>query len=603
LGSAISGKRYKPKNDVHISRHDCQMTLKHTKAQLIQLVAQPALRVIALSGAWGTGKTHLWDEIRRESADTTIRASRYVSLFGVRDISQLKLRIVQSMLPDVVHGNLVTESINKLFSVGKEALKKVHPAFTAVDELALVAVPAALKNQFVVIDDLERKHSALTVDEVLGFVDEYVNRFGTRFLLILNSEKLSEDQDNVLWASFREKVVDEELRLSPTAIEAFDIAIPDPSVPYRAAVQNAVEACNLTNIRVIRLAYRLVLRLLGTTPELALPIQARTVPSMVLIAAAYNKAIKDGPDLDFIASFNRGESAWLDRYLSGSNSQPDEASEQATPTGWKLLMSSLHINSADEFEELVVAYVREGHHDVEAIKRVIEGYCANQARLEAQNAASVLIEKIRWDMNATEAELLSEAERSVSQVRKLDANTVTVLHDLVSTLHHGQPVAERMLDAWIEHFEEIKETTEFADSPLSSFFQPLHPRLKTTLDAARNERIESGTLVEVMLSLVGRDSWGHRDEATLKAATVEDFLAAMRTLKGHNFKIFILKSLDILEQQQMYEKHFGNAGKNFLEASRLIVSAGVSSRFGRLLLALFAESKVPTLLKPNTTLS
>lgn len=575
------------------------MTLKHTKAQLIQLVCSPELKVIALSGAWGTGKTHLWEEIRSESTDPVIQASRYVSLFGLRDINQLKLKVVQSMLPNVARGNLVTKAIRKIWTTGKEELKKLHPAFTAVDVLALVAVPAALRNQFVVIDDLERKHSALSVDEVLGFVDEYVERFGTRFLLILNSEKLSEDQDDALWASFREKVVDDELRLSPTAIEAFDIAIPNPSAPYRASVKNAIEACGLTNIRVIRLAYRLVIRLLGTSPELPPPIQARTVPSIVLIAAAYNKAIKDGPDLDFIANFNRGESAWLARYLSDGNSQQEELSEQATPAGWKLLMSSLHIDSADEFEELVVAYVREGRHDAEAIKRVIEGYCANQTRFEAQNAASAIIERIRWDMNATEAELLSEAERCISQVRELDARTVTDLHDMVSTLHDGQPVAERMLDAWIEHFEEIKGSTEFAEPALSLFFQRLNPRLQEALDLAKNERIQGGTLVEVMLSLIGRDGWGRRHEAVLKAATVEDFIAAIRTLKGHEFKMFILKSLDILEQNQMYEKNFGNAGNNFLEASRRIVSTEASSRLARLLLALFAESKVPTLLAPD----
>lgn len=576
------------------------MTLEHTKAQLTKLISQPDLKVIALSGAWGTGKTHLWNEIRRESANTTISASRYVSLFGVRDIGQLKLKIVQSMLPNIAHGNFVTESIGKLWSAGKEALKKVHPAFTAVDELALVAVPAALRNQFVVIDDLERKHSALTVDEVLGFVDEYVERFGTRFLLILNSEKLSEVQDNALWASFREKVVDEELRLSPTAIEAFDIAIPDPNVPYRTAVQNAVEVCNLTNIRVIRLAYRLVTRLLGTTSELAVPIQARTVPSIVLIVAAHNKAIKDGPDVDFIASFNRDQQAWLNRHFSNSNSQPDEPSEHANPASWKLLMSSLQIYSADKFEELVVAYVREGRHDAQAVEQVIEGYRADQTLLEAQTAANVLRERIQWDMNATEAELLLEAERCVPHARVLDASTVTSLYKVVGELQDGHSIAERMLDAWIEHLAEVKETLESRESRIPTSFLQLHPRLKTALDAARSEHMQSGTLEEVMLSLAVRDGWGHKDEAILKTATVQDFLAAMGALNGHNFKIFMLKSLDILEHNQMYEKHFGSAGSNFLEASRLIVSADAGSRMARLLLALFADSKVSNLLAPST---
>lgn len=86
------------------------------------------------------------------------------------------------------------------------------------------------------------------------------------------------------------------------------------------------------------------------------------------------------------------------------------------------------------------------------------------------------------------------------------------------------------------------------------------------------------------------------DGGQVKAATIDDLETAMRTLKGRDFKLFVLESLDILEQHEMYEKHFGQAGMNFLEACRRIVRAEKENRFGRLLRTLFAESKVPALL-------
>ena len=121
----------------------------------------------------------------------------------------------------------------KTWKVSVDALKKVHEGFSALDELALVAVPVALRNRFVVVDDIERKHASLSVDEVLGFVDEYSQNFGTRFLLILNSDQFSAPTDSTLWAAFREKVVEEELRFTPTPGEAFDIAVPNLNSPYR----------------------------------------------------------------------------------------------------------------------------------------------------------------------------------------------------------------------------------------------------------------------------------------------------------------------------------------------------------------------------------
>lgn len=157
------------------------MTIKQAKTQLISLINNVDLKVFALVGAWGTGKTHLWNEIRAESHDEIIQGARYVSLFGLKDINQLKLKVVQSALPVGGDSNSLTEALMTTWKTGVDALKKVHAGFSALDELALVAVPVALRNRFVVIDDIERKHASLSVDEVLGFVDEYSQNFGARF--------------------------------------------------------------------------------------------------------------------------------------------------------------------------------------------------------------------------------------------------------------------------------------------------------------------------------------------------------------------------------------------------------------------------------------
>lgn len=40
------------------------MSLQRTKERLVSLLGQVDNRVIALSGKWGTGKTHLWNEVK-----------------------------------------------------------------------------------------------------------------------------------------------------------------------------------------------------------------------------------------------------------------------------------------------------------------------------------------------------------------------------------------------------------------------------------------------------------------------------------------------------------------------------------------------------------
>lgn len=567
------------------------MTRENAKSELVRLVSDPSNKVVALSGPWGTGKTHLWNEIRGESASPAIQSSLYVSLFGVKDINQLKLKVVQSALPIGGSSQTLSDALGKAYRTGVEVLKKVHPAFGAVDELALVAVPATLSGKFVVIDDIERKNASLSVDEILGFVDEYTQRFGTRMLLILNSGRLARDGDDGLWTTFREKVVDEELRFCPTPAEAFEVAVPEGASPFREAVRHACQACELTNIRVIRKVARLVDRLLGGRGELRPAIQARTIPSIVLLACIHHKAIADGPDFDFVVRFNRGRGEdWVKRYIANDPAQQEAEGADKPPAAWMLLMSKLGINSADDFEELVVAYLNEGKHDGSEISKVIDGYQADQDRIESSAAAQAFVNHCHWDPSLSDAELLAEAKAVASRASHLDAYFVTGLHQLISSLEGGMAVADQMAEAWLVEFEKRAGDADFAESP---FHQPLLPRFKAAFDAARAARIDKGSLPEVVAGMVERSGWGRRDEAVMRRATAKDFEDAMRSLKGHELKLFMLKNLDIVEHGETYDRHFGEARLRFLEACRAVCESGDSPRLVKIVRKLFADSKVP----------
>ena len=60
----------------------------------MRLLADPDSRVIALSGKWGTGKSHLWHEVQAASSDEAVKGALYVSLFGLSDTDQLKKKLL-----------------------------------------------------------------------------------------------------------------------------------------------------------------------------------------------------------------------------------------------------------------------------------------------------------------------------------------------------------------------------------------------------------------------------------------------------------------------------------------------------------------------------
>ena len=182
------------------------MSLKSTKEQLKQLLTEKDNKVIALSGKWGTGKSYMWQQVKTSSIDETVRGALYASLFGLSGIEQVKTKLIQSMVPAIKANPKLWEGAKQTVKSGVKVLEGFHRGFGALNDLNLVFAPAILRQKLIVLDDIERKHEKLDIDEVLGFIDEFTQQHGCRFILILNSDQLAKRD---VWDLLREKVVDQ----------------------------------------------------------------------------------------------------------------------------------------------------------------------------------------------------------------------------------------------------------------------------------------------------------------------------------------------------------------------------------------------------------
>lgn len=90
------------------------MSLEKTKKQLVELLGQSDNYVIALSGKWGTGKTHLWNEVKKESKDEKIKKALYVSLFGLSTVDQVKRKLMEGALPEAAVGGGKLDTVKNL---------------------------------------------------------------------------------------------------------------------------------------------------------------------------------------------------------------------------------------------------------------------------------------------------------------------------------------------------------------------------------------------------------------------------------------------------------------------------------------------------------
>src|SRR6185312_6076400 len=83
---------------------------------------------------------------------------------------------------------------------------------------------------------------------------------------------------------------------------------------------------------------------------------------------------------------------------------------------------------------------------------------------------------------------------------------------------------------------------------------------------------------------------GSRETTLLKAASPADYEAAIIATTGSDLKLLLLQSMDIFRKPEVYESHFGGAGRSFLEACRSIVASKQGTRLARLIHLLFHDA-------------
>lgn len=593
------------------------MTLASCRQNFNELLADSDNRVIALSGKWGTGKSHLFrrvrddakkvadeqraakevkgkapEEIQKLEVSADIGDAIYVSIFGLNSITELKKRIAQGVLPGLGNGGPAVEAVGKLVGGVKTALKAFHSGFSALDELELIALPAFIKGRFVVIDDIERKHDSLTIDEILGFIDDCVQTLGCRVLLILNSDQLAKPE---LWERFREKVIDQELRLDTSPAEAFDIAADLTHCPYADRIKPSVEACGITNIRIIRKILRVANRLLSGRGEVPEHVLSRVLPSMTLLSAIHYKGMEDGPTMDFVLQF---ESMVVAMLLLDKNSRERETPEGRAQLRWRLLMDQLGIRSTDAFEALVADYLKTGLFDGSAVGQAIERFADEGQQLAMRARAHTFFEHCWWYPNLSDQDLIEEVRSMIPEVRLLDVYTVTSLHDRAAALRDGAAVANELVEAWLAWARSRREAAgEWAiDEDFNRHHRPLHPRIADEFQASLERQHLRVTVLDVCRKVSTDHGWGDREKRCMRAITPEGYEATIRSATGADFRVLLLQSMDFLKSRGAYAESFGNGPQAFLAACQTIVRQEPDGRLAQIVRATFQSEGMGDLL-------
>lgn len=184
---------------------------------------------ILLTGKWGSGKTHYYNKELApmiNSTNTIEDNSKpykavYISLFGLKSVKDLQLEVFWTInkLVQKNQGKTLGKLLSPLASIFS---KKYTGVSINIGSMAHLIVKNFINYQDIVLcfDDLERRHSSLSLQEIIAFVNNLTEHEKTKVLIIANEDQINKEN----YKDVKEKVIHDTLLFEPdwkTQVEHF----------------------------------------------------------------------------------------------------------------------------------------------------------------------------------------------------------------------------------------------------------------------------------------------------------------------------------------------------------------------------------------------
>jgi hypothetical protein len=187
-----------------------------------QKLENPRFAVL-ITGAWGTGKTHLVKSILNWEGEKP--KAIYISLFGKNSSEEIVAAVYAEMHPTLSKAQKVTEGVGEAargttlygFPIGGlgAGAAKLFSAFMQKD---------VDQSKIIIFDDLER--SDISPKEVLGVINHYVEHYKCRVVVIAHDEKFIEGVKET-----KEKIFGQTIQIEPDFESAFALFLAEIADP------------------------------------------------------------------------------------------------------------------------------------------------------------------------------------------------------------------------------------------------------------------------------------------------------------------------------------------------------------------------------------
>jgi hypothetical protein len=496
------------------------VSVQYTKAVLRDFLTNKQNDVLALTGAWGVGKTYAWTQALKANKERiSFKQYCYVSLFGIKTMSDLRMAIFAKSVPVKTFGDKLTfATINENWAAlglagGKALASNLRSVLNTIPHGNSVSVgleslaPHFVRDTLICIDDFERQ-TDLTVEDILGLISELKEEKSCKVALIFNEAKLGKRDD---YRAYKEKVIDYEVLYAPTVNEAFDLVF-DASYPNREQVLRCVVDLEITNVRILRKVNRVVGLVVAAAAGLNQSVLEQSITTAILLCWVGYEPGENKPKIEDIE-------AWNKELISYQKDEDRDAAAQV----WVKRLKAYGFTHVDDLDLAIARIVERGY--VEGTKyievaTILDSDLRKKAVSESFTAVwSWFHNSFSDDQDLFIEELYRATLEAINNINSADlSGTVTLLRQL-----ERSDLADELITKFVDAHMDQPGVFNLADHPFGGSIND--PKLRATFDAIHARLVQLPSLEESLYFMARTSSYRPEHIEALKRATVDEYHA------------------------------------------------------------------------------
>lgn len=503
------------------------MSVQITKTVLRDFLSNAEADVLALTGAWGTGKTYAWREaLLAHKDDIKFKQYCYVSLFGINSMTELRMSLFTKSVAVATLGKKLDLDTAKEHwgSIAKDWLKGQYERFGPMMKslphgssvsLGLEALASsAVRDTLVCFDDFERQIT-IKAEDVLGLITELSEERGCKVALIFNAEKLGAKD---AYRAYREKAIDFEVLYAPTVQEAFDLVF-DAAFPNRDLILRHVVDLGITNVRILRKLQQLITRIVAAMGGIhADVIEASIATTVLLCWCAYAPDVSK-PKIEDIENWNKALISFK-----------KEAEEDPVTLAWVQRLKAYGFTHVNDLDLAIARIVERGYVEgtgfVEVATKLDEELRSEEMSVPFRAVWRRFHNSFSDDQDAFIAELYDTALHAIAHIGSGDLNgTVQLLRDL-----ERDDLADSLIDKFVDANKAKPSTFDLKEHSSGGTIDDT--KLRATFDAVHSGLKQLPGLEEAVTFMAKNSSYNPEHLEAMMKASVDEYQAVF--LKEHD---------------------------------------------------------------------